>query len=137
MFEALGLEQEISEDVVGALRLSRVRYLTPHIKTAFAKNDRRVIVIGDSLLRGMKGPVCQPDTTCREVCCFPGACVRDISMKLPGLICSSDYYPLLIVQASSNEVAERSLKMVKEDFRELGGHTSCVCFYPFSDREGY
>ena len=76
--------------------------------------------VGDSLLRGTESPVCQPDPTRREVCCVPGAQVRDISRKLPSLICPSYYYPLLIVQASSDEVADRSLRTIRNDFRGLG-----------------
>ena len=85
--------------------------VTPRLKTSSTQKDRRVVVIGDSLLRG---------STLREVCCLPGAQVRDISRKLPGLICPSDYYPLLIVQAGSDEVAEKSLRTIKKDFRGLG-----------------
>jgi len=48
------------------------------------------------------------------VCCLPGAQVRDISRKLPGLIHPSDYYPLLIVQTGSDEVADRSLRAIKK-----------------------
>lgn len=40
--------------------------------------------------------------------------------KLPDLICSFDYYPLLIVQSGSNEAAERSLRAVRSIFRALG-----------------
>ena len=54
------------------------------------------------------------------MCCLPGARVRDISRRLPGLIRPSDYYPLLIIQAGSDEVAERSLRAIKKDFRGLG-----------------
>ena len=54
------------------------------------------------------------------MCCLPGARVRDISRKLPGLIHPSDYYPLLIVQAGSDEIADRSLRAIKNDFRGLG-----------------
>ena len=79
-----------------------------------------MIVVGDSLLRGTEGPICWPDPTCRKVCCLPGARVRDISRKLPGLIHPSDYYPLLIVQAGNDEVADRSLKAIKNYFRVLG-----------------
>ena len=32
----------------------------------------------------------------------------------------SDYYPLLIVQAGSDEIAGRSLRAIKNDFRGLG-----------------
>lgn len=53
----------MSEDVVGGppKMLSKVRQLTPHLKTASAKKDRRVIVAGDSLLRGTEVHVCQPN----------------------------------------------------------------------------
>ena len=72
------------------------------------------------LLRGTECPRCWPDPTRREVCCLPGAWVRDISRKLPGLIHLSNYYPLLIVQAGSDEVTDRSLRTIKNDFRGLG-----------------
>ena len=79
-----------------------------------------VIVVGDSLLRGTEGPVCRPDPTHREVCCLPGAWVRDITRKLPDLVCPSHYYPLVIIQAGRDEIADRSLKAIKSDFRGLG-----------------
>jgi len=46
--------------------------------------------------------------------------VRDDSRKLPSLTHPSDYYILLIVQAGNNEVAERSVRSIKRDFRALG-----------------
>ena len=46
--------------------------------------------------------------------------VRDILRKLPRLICPSDYYPLLIVQAGSDEDSEKSLRTIKRNFRALG-----------------
>ena len=50
----------------------------------------------------------------------PWARVRDIARRLPRLICPSDYSPLLIVQAGSEEVGKKSLKAIKDDFRRLG-----------------
>jgi len=41
--------------------------------TALAKKKRRVIIIGDSLLRGTEGPISPPDPSHREFCCLPGA----------------------------------------------------------------
>ena len=46
--------------------------------------------------------------------------MRDDSRKLPSLTHPSDYYILLIVQAGNNEVAERSVRSIKRDFRALG-----------------
>jgi len=121
-FEALELEGGVSETVEGdpPMRLPQVKRSTPRLTTASTRKDKRVVVIGDSLLRGTEGPICQPDPTRREVCCLPGAWVRDISRKLPGLIRLSDYYPLLIIQAGSDEIAEKSLRSIKKDFRGLG-----------------
>lgn len=54
----------MSEDVVGdpPMRLSRVRWSTPHLKAVCAQKGRRVIVTGSSLLRGMESPVCFSQT---------------------------------------------------------------------------
>ena len=111
----------MSEDEVGGLppSVSKVRRSAPHLKIASSRKERRVIVIADSLLRGIEGPICQPDPSRREVCCLRGARVRDISRKLPSLIRPSNYYPSLIVQAGSDEVADRSLRSIKNDFRRL------------------
>jgi len=54
------------------------------------------------------------------VCCLPGAQVRDITRKLPKLVRSTDYFPLLIVQVGSDEIALRSLQTMKRDCRGLG-----------------
>ena len=59
-FEDLELEREVSKDAVGGppMRLARVRQLTPHLKTASAKKEKKVIVVGNSLLSGTEGPIC-------------------------------------------------------------------------------
>ena len=41
--------------------------LRPGIKPVLKKNPRRVIVVGDSILRGVEGPICRPDPLHREV----------------------------------------------------------------------
>ena len=87
----------------------------------YRKKKRRVIVIGNSLLRGTEGPVCQPDPSHWEVCCLPGAWIRDFARKLPGLVWPSDYYPLSVTQLDSDEIAERSPTVIKRDFSALGG----------------
>jgi len=94
--------------------LPRTSQSAPRGTTASAKKKRRVIVIGDSLLRGTEGPICRPDPSHREVCSLPGARVRDAAVR------PSDYYPLLVMQVGGDEVAERSPKAIKRDFRALG-----------------
>lgn len=68
------------------VRLPQVKQSAPHLKTASAWKERRVVVTGGSLLRGTEGPICWPDPTRREVCCLPGVWVRDISRKPPRLL---------------------------------------------------
>jgi len=80
------------------------------VMTALVKKKRRVIVIGDSLLRGEEGLICQPGPPHRAVCCLPGAWVRDVARKLPGLVWPSDYYLLLVMQVGGDEIEERSPK---------------------------
>ena len=120
-FEALEPERPVGEEEVESLpmRMPKARKSTPRLRTASTKKDRRVIVVGDSLLRGTEDPICRPDRTRREVFCLPGARVRDIARKLPNLVHPSDYYLLLIVQAGSDDIEERSLKTIKRDFRGL------------------
>lgn len=77
------------------------------------------MVVGDSLLKGTEGPVCQVDPTHGEVCSLPGARVEAIPRKLPDLVSPSDYSPLGRIQAGSDEIAETSLEATKRDFRGL------------------
>lgn len=58
-FEALEFEGKVSENVVGdpPRRLSRVRQSTPCLRMASSKKERRVTVVGYSLLRGAEGPI--------------------------------------------------------------------------------
>jgi len=74
------------------------------------RNIRRVIAIGDSLLRGTEGPIRRPDPSHGEVFCLPGAWV---ARNLPGLVWPSDCYPLLVMEVGSDEIAERSPKPSK------------------------
>ncbi|KFO98751.1 hypothetical protein N300_01915, partial [Calypte anna] len=93
---------------------------TRWVTTTATKKKRRVVVVGDSLLRGTEGPICRPDPSHRDVCCLSGAWVRDISRRLSQLIRPSDYYPLLVVQAGTDDSNGRSTKAIKKDFKALG-----------------
>ena len=75
--------------------------------------------MGDSILRSVEGPICRPDLVHREVCCLPGAQVKDPTAKLPTLVRPKDYYPLLVYQVGSDDITRRSPKSMKRDFRSL------------------
>lgn len=58
----------------------------PYIKTTHRRKKKWVIVGGNSLLRGIEGPVYWADLPHREVCCLLGAWLKDITRKLPSLV---------------------------------------------------
>jgi len=66
----------------------------------------------ETLLKGREGPICRADPPHREVCCLPGAWVREITRKLPTLEQSSDDYPLLLLHVGGDEVAVRSPRVI-------------------------
>jgi len=76
--------------------------------------------VGDSLLRGTEVTFCQPDREAREVCCLPGAKVRDVAKSVPLLVKSTDYYPLLLFHVGMNDTASWNMGRTKEDFKALG-----------------
>jgi len=98
----------------------RTKRPTPCITTISTRKKRRVIVVGDSLLKETEGPICGADPPHREVCCFPGARVRDITRKLPSLVQPSDCYLLLLFHVGGDKVAVHSPRVIKRDFRVLG-----------------
>ena len=81
---------EIEGDMSGEARQDllrrerRLRQSPPCLETASLRKGRKGIVVGDSLLWGTEGSICRPDPTCREVCCLPGAHIRDIARKVLG-----------------------------------------------------
>ena len=121
-FQMLKIEGKVSGKVMGELskKEPKVRWSPPCLETASVRKEGRVIMVGNSLLSGMEVPACRVDPSCGEACCLPGAQVRDITRKLPKLVKSTEYFPLLIVQVGSNEIAQRSLRTMKRDFRGLG-----------------
>lgn len=117
-YEALETEKQEHENCGEdpSRGLSRVSQSTPRLKTASAKNKRRVIVIGDFLPRGTEGLTSQPNPTHRKVCCLPG---RGHYLEA---LCSStafNYYSLLIAQTGSDEAMGRSLSTTKRDLSTL------------------
>ncbi|XP_067418891.1 uncharacterized protein [Emydura macquarii macquarii] len=88
--------------------------------TTIPKRKRRVMVVGDSLLRGTESSICRPDRETREVCCLPGARIRDVTERLPKLIKSSDRYPFLLLHVGTNDTAKNDLERITADYVALG-----------------
>lgn len=80
-------------------------------KTNVGKKGRRVALIGDSLHRGTRAPICRPDLI--------KTWARDVTRKLLSMRQPSDYYPFLF-QVDTNDVFAGSLRSIKRDFKALG-----------------
>ena len=85
------------------------------------RRKRRVIVIGDSILRGTEGPICRQDPSAREVYCLPGAKIQDAKGMLQSIIQPTDYYPMVLVHVGTNDAARRAPDRLMEDYHALGG----------------
>ncbi|XP_074982281.1 uncharacterized protein LOC142071374 [Caretta caretta] len=88
--------------------------------TTTPKRRRRVVVVGNSLLRGTESSICRPDRENREVCCLPGAKIRDVTERLPRLIKPSDRYPFLLLHVGTNDTAKNDLERITADYVALG-----------------
>ncbi|GAB0207770.1 mitochondrial enolase superfamily member 1 [Grus japonensis] len=123
-YQALAVEGHSREDMDDSQATPEVaprpERPMPRVVTTPTKKKRRVIVVGDSLLKGTEGPICRADSPLREVCCLPRAHVKDITRKLPSLVQPSDYYPLLLLHVGGDEAVTHNAKAIKRDFRVLG-----------------
>jgi len=56
------------------------------------------------------------------VCCILGAKVRDVTKRVPQLVKSTDYCPLLLFHVGTNDTASHlwNVGRIKEDFKALG-----------------
>ncbi|CAM5108087.1 unnamed protein product [Natator depressus] len=88
--------------------------------TTTPKRRRRVVVVGDSLLRGTESSICRPDRENQEVCCLPGAKIRNVTERLPTLIEPSDRYPFLLLHVGTNDTVKNDLERITADYVALG-----------------
>lgn len=78
-----------------------------------------VLAVGNSMLKGTEAPHCQPDRKSREVCCFPGAKIQDITKRGPELVKNTYYYPLLLLYVGMNGSGSWNVGRIK-DYKALG-----------------
>ena len=71
-------------------------------------------------MKGTEALICRPDPVAREVCCLPGARIREVAERLPALVNATDYYPLLVIHVGARDIESSSLRSIKKDYRALG-----------------
>ena len=87
-------------------RKPKARHSPPRLETASVRRERKVVVVGDSLLRGMDMQTGPEPLGNVQTSWGPG---QEITRKLPKLVRSTDYFPSIIVQVGSDEITQRSL----------------------------
>ncbi|PKU28829.1 suppression of tumorigenicity 5 [Limosa lapponica baueri] len=92
----------------------------PAAHSRHGKKQQRVLLVGDSLLKGTKVPICHPDRASYKVCCLLGTKVRDVADRVPQTVKNTDYYPLLLFHVGMNDTASQNLGRIKEDYKALG-----------------
>lgn len=66
-----------------------------------------------------RSTICQPDGLTREMYWLLRAHIRDVAKRLPSLIQSTDYYPLLMFHVGTSDRTRSSMRRIK-DYRALG-----------------
>ena len=78
-----------------------------------------MIVVGDSMQRGLEATICQPDLSSREVFCLPGVWIREVVERLLKLVQTYGCYLLLFFHVGTNDTARGDLESIKTDYRAL------------------
>jgi len=132
-FTTLQTEEERPVASGEMLKPSKVSWSAPRLTTSTTKKRQWVVIVGNSLLRGMEAPICQPDALPRVMCCLSGARhIRNVAKRLSSLIQSSCCSPLLLFHIVINNTVRSSLRSIKKDYRALGvgkGFWSIGCFF--------
>ena len=55
-----------------------------------------------------------------EVCCLPGACIKDVTERVERLVKPKDTYPFLLIHEGTNDTAHCSVEHMKRDYVALG-----------------
>ena len=99
-FETLEIKGEVLEDL--PRRDPKARQSPLHLETASVRRERKVVVVGDSLLRGMDMQTGPEPLGNVQTSWGPG---QEITRKLPKLVRFMQHFPLIIVQMGSDETA--------------------------------
>ena len=81
---------------------------------------RQVVVVGDSIIRGIDSILCKPDRESRMVCCLPGARVRDISDRLERILEREGEDPVVVVHVGTNNIGKTRKEDLFLDYLALG-----------------
>ena len=80
----------------------------------------RVLVIGDSMVKGTDRRFCGKERDSRLVCCLPGARVNDVSDRVFDILKGEGNQPQVVVHVGTHDIGRKKDEDVRQNFRELG-----------------
>ena len=81
---------------------------------------RNVVVIGDSIVKGIDTVFCDQDRESRRLCCLPGARVQDISSGLQRNLEWEGKNPVVVVHVGTNDIGRTGTKVLRREYEKLG-----------------
>ena len=84
------------------------------------EEKRNVVVIGDSVVRGIDTVLCDQDRESRRLCCLPGARVQDISSGLQRNLEWEGKNPVVVVHVGANDIGRTGTKVLQREYEKLG-----------------
>uniref|UniRef100_A0A3B3SWT8 SGNH hydrolase-type esterase domain-containing protein n=1 Tax=Paramormyrops kingsleyae TaxID=1676925 RepID=A0A3B3SWT8_9TELE len=94
--------------------------------------NRKVVVVGDSVIRGVDSYVCTRDRGSRMVSCLPGAQVGDLLNRVDRLLAPPGVDPVVVVHVGTNDIGKGRKAVLQDKFIEvtdkLRSRTSMVVF---------
>ncbi|MBN3305176.1 ZP3 protein, partial [Amia calva] len=82
--------------------------------------NREVVTVGDSILRGVDHTVCSRDKETRMVSCLPGAQVADLPKLVDGLLAKAGGNPLVMVHIGTNDIGKGRAEVLQDTFKDAG-----------------
>ncbi|XP_072891840.1 uncharacterized protein [Hemitrygon akajei] len=82
--------------------------------------NRNVVVIGDSIVRGIDRVLCNRERESRRLCCQPGARVKDISSGLERNLQWEGEDPVGLIHIGTNDIDRTRKKVLLQEYEQLG-----------------
>lgn len=101
-------------------------------RTTSSPQKRELVIVGDSIIRGIDSVVCSRDKESRTVCCLPGAQVGDLLERADKLLARAGRDPVVMVHVGTNDIGKGRFEVLQDKFVELAekfrGRSSTVVF---------
>ena len=82
--------------------------------------NRNVVVIGDSIVRGIDRVLCNRERESRRLCRLPGARIKDISSGLERNLQWEGEDPVVLVHVGTNDIDRTRKKVLLQEYEQLG-----------------